>query len=460
MQVWSRTASGEGRVNLPLMIAVAFVAFFMTAFYVSYAHAAWFFQDDFGFLERYAAVVKLPEMWRFTNFGRFITRNVYWHYGQQLFALDALYFYLFNLFCIGVTSVLAGLIVTRGHDRFAGVVAGLFYYALPATAASYVWLSNSQHLIGHLFVMLFVYLFISHTPSADGRTRFGTVLALLVVLILGYMSNIFMCMAVSLPVWMLATDAKHRRDWRNYVVPLVGIALFVVFFLKLKAQQSDVYATSYKLSVLWENAAYYFYGNASRVVWVIVVVAGAASSWAKGRLLTAWLFLASFAFFLPFAFLVHQHYTQYGELAQLFFLMAVLCALHELLPARGVNLARWIGVAALLFIFGAAFREPIAYFSREPYGATVRADVEALRNYDRAHPQVSVYCFRPSQATVNTSGVKTWDIPGEWWFSGFGTAYTVFVNHNKIFRLASGPEAPACDVTLVLENGHVQIPAN
>lgn len=460
MQVWSRTASGEGRVNVPLMIAVAFVAFFMTAFYLSYAHAAWFFQDDFGFLERYAAVVKLPELWKFTNFGRFITRNVYWHYGQQLFALDAQYFYLFNLFCIGVTSVLAGLIVTRGHDRFAGVVAGLFYYALPATAAAYVWLSNSQHLIGHLFVMLFVYLFISRVPSADGRTRFGTILSLLIVLALGYMSNIFMCMAVSLPVWMLVTDAKHRRDWRNYVVPLAGIALFVVFFLKLKGQQVDEYSTSYTLSTLWDNAAYYFGGRASRVVWAIVVVAGAAYSWAKGRLFTAWLFLASLAFFVPFAFLLHQRYMNYGVLAQLFFLMGVLSALHELLPARRVNLARWIGVAALLFIFGSAFREPIAWFNREPYGAGVRADVEALRSYDRAHPEVATYCFRPSQMTVNSSGAAHWDIPAEWWFSGFGTAYTVFVNHAKTFRLASGPEAPACDVTLVLENGHVQIPAN
>ncbi|MDR5782328.1 hypothetical protein QCE63_23270 [Caballeronia sp. LZ065] len=460
MQVWSRTASGEGRVTLPMIIGVAFVAFLMTGFYLSYAHTAWFFQDDFGFIEHYAAEVRLPQLWDFTNFGRFVTRNVYWHYGQQLFALDAQYYYLFNLFCIGVTSVLAGLIVSRGHDRFAGVVAGLFYYALPATAAAYVWLSNSQHLIGHLFVVLFVYLFVSRAPSADGRTRFGTILALLIVLTLGYMSNIFMCMAVSLPIWMLVADPRHRRDWRNYVVPLAGIVLFVIFYLKLKAQQSGAYGTSYRPSVFWENAAYYFYGNASRVVWTIAVVAGAALSWAKGRLFTAWLFLASLAFFLPFAFLLHQRYEQYGVLAQLFFLMAALCALHESLPARRVNLARWIGVAALLFICGAAFRGPIAYFSREPYGAGVRADIETLRNFDRAHPEVSVYCFRPSQATVNTSGVKTWDIPAEWWFSGFGMAYTVFVNHGKTFRLASGPEAPRCDVTFMLENGHVGIPAN
>jgi hypothetical protein len=441
-----------------MMIAAAFVAFFMTAFYLAYAYKAWFFQDDFGFIDRYAANVNLRQMWDFTNFGRFVTRNAYWHYGQQLFGLNAQYFYLFNLFCIGVTSILAGLIVMRRHDGFAGIVAGLFYYALPATAASYVWLSNSQHLIGHLCAMLFVYLFVTTAWSPDSRTRFGAILTLVIVLILGFMSNIFMSMVVSLPVWMLLTDPRHRKDWRNYVVPLSGIALFLVFYVKLKAQQSEAYSTLYTLSTLWENAAYYFGGPATRLVWTIVVVAGAAYSWAKRRLFTAWLFLASLAFFLPFAFLVHQRYAQYGVLTQLFLLMAILCALLESLPARRVNLARWIGLAGLSFIFWSSFRDPIGYFSREPYGAVVRAEVEQLRDYDRKHPEIGVYCFRPSQMTVNTSGVKTWDIPGEWWFSGFGAAYRIFVNGAKTYRLAS--DASKCDVTFVLEGGRLKVPAD
>jgi len=129
-------------LGLPTIVALYF--------YASYASAAWFWQDDFGFIDQYANSIQWSQLFDFSNFGRFLSRNGYWHWGIKYFSYNAQYFYIFNLFIILCSSFLLYKIFEK-HGRLNGVFAGLFYFLLPATIESYAWLSNSQHILGHFF---------------------------------------------------------------------------------------------------------------------------------------------------------------------------------------------------------------------------------------------------------------------------------------------------------------------
>ena len=154
------TSPKSKAANSPLLaIGVSFIGAFLLFFYITYALKGWFFQDDFGFISQYAHSIEPWQLLNLEKFGRFVSRNVYWHVGLRYFAYHAEYFYLFNLLTILATSYLLYLIFSEKYGRFEGIVAALLYFALPATIESYAWLSNSQHLMAHFFVVLFVYFF-------------------------------------------------------------------------------------------------------------------------------------------------------------------------------------------------------------------------------------------------------------------------------------------------------------
>lgn len=261
---------------------------FTGAFSLSYAQSAWFFQDDFQLIMQYAHALQPQQLLDFGSFGRFLSRNAYWHYGIKLFALHAPLFFLLNLFFICATSLLVYRAVLRSYGAYPGVVAGLVYFCLPVTVESYAWLSNSQHLLGQLFVMVFVYQFTAQDEAQHGSGRgLLTAAMLLLVLALGLLSNSFMGMVLSLPLWMLLADRNHRRNPWNLGVAVAGMALFLYFYVRLADQQTGAYATSFSA------ATFYFKGDVGAALWAAVVVLGAAWSWFRGRLLTAWFFLAS-----------------------------------------------------------------------------------------------------------------------------------------------------------------------
>ena len=202
-----------------LAIGVSFIGAFLLFFYISYALKGWFFQDDFGFISQYAHSIEPWQLLNLENFGQFVSRNLYWHVGLRYFAYHAEYFYLFNLLTILATSYLLCLIFSEKYGRFEGIVAALLYFALPATIESYAWLANSQHLMAHFFVVLFVYFFDRINGAEIKRSA-----CLSAILFLGFQSNIFMAVALSLPIFMLFADKLQRRLFSNYIVTFLAFA--------------------------------------------------------------------------------------------------------------------------------------------------------------------------------------------------------------------------------------------
>jgi hypothetical protein len=329
-------------------------------------------------------------------------------------------------------------------------VAGLFYFSLPATVESYSWLSNSQHILGHFFVVLFVFLYARY-DAVEGRYRNALkILSMLLVLILGFYSNIFMSMVLSLPIWMLFANENHRKEKSRYFIVLLGVVIFCYFYTNLSRQQVGVYAASYSVETLIKNANYYFESIVIAILWLISIVAGATYSYCKKQFLVTWFFIASVAFFMPFAFLAHQRYGQYAELTFLFYLLGIWSLALESSNNKWPSLVRYFGLFMVLFILVKSLEPPIRYFSENPRGRSQKNQIELLRLYDLNHPNVKKYCFRSDKLVENKTGVKVWEIPGDWWFTGFGTAFSIFVNSEKTFELSPG--SSQCDVVFIFKN--------
>lgn len=439
---------------LPVIIGLALPALVLVYFYITYAYSAWFWQDDFGFIANYANSIQWQQLIDFTNFGRFLSRNAYWHWGIKFFSYNAPFFYIFNLFVILCSSFLLYKIFEK-HGRFEGFVAGLFYFILPATIESYAWLSNSQHILGHFFVILFVYLFTKEGTGNSRGQELVRAFQLVVILMLGFASNIFMSMALSLPVWMILTNKQFRRSQSNYFVLSAGVFLSALFFLKLSGNQIGAYSTSYNLETLVKNLEFYFKSSFIAAIWIASIALGAAYTLARKKYFASWLFLASAAFFLPFAFFVHQRYGQYGALTYLFFLLGVWFLIIDSKLNQWPNLVKYSGLVIVVFLFSKSLEPPIRYFSENPRGAEQKQQIQLLRSFNSKNPELKNYCFRSDKEIKNTTGVKEWDIPGDWWFVGFGKAFSLFVNHEKTYELVQN--AARCDVVFVFKEGRLEV---
>lgn len=439
---------------LPVIIGLALPVLVLVYFYITYAYSAWFWQDDFGFIASYANSIQFGQLFDFQNFGRFLSRNGYWHWGIQYFSYNAQFFYIFNLFIILCSSFLLYKTFEK-YGRFEGIVAGLFYFILPATIESYAWLSNSQHILGHFFVILFVYLFTKEDTGNSRAQELVRAFQLVAILMLGFASNIFMSMVLSLPAWMILTDKKCRRSKSAYFVLSVGVLLFALFFLKLSGNQTGAYSTSYNFETLVKNLEFYFKSGFIAATWVISIGIGAIHALTKKKYFVSWLFLASAAFFLPFAFFVHQRYGQYGALTYLFFLLGVWFLLIDSKSNQWPNLVKYAGLAIVIFLFSKSLEPPIRYFSENPRGAEQKQQIQFLRAFNSQNPDLKNYCFRSNKEIKNTTGVKEWDIPGDWWFVGFGKAFSLFVNHEKTYELVQN--AARCDVVFVFKDGRLEV---
>ncbi len=445
-------SSQKNILRMAFFLGICIPLILTAFFYLNYARHAWFLQDDFGFLKHYSSSVWIKELFDFSSFGRFVSRNIYWHYGIRLFSFDARYFYLFNVLTIAATSCVLYRIFSRRYGGVAGAVAALLYFTFPTTIETYSWLSNSQHLIGHFFVVLFVYMYLSpvntRAPSAQYR-RFA-ILAL--VLMLGFGSNIFMAMVISLPAWMILADKSRRKSVVDYAVVVFGVALFLLFFIKLSGSQKGAYATSYTVATLVSNAGFYFGRPAFAALWLVATCAGWLYALLRGKHFTSWLFIASVAFLVPFAFFEHQKYIHYGTLAYLFFLLACLSLLLDVFAGRYPLLMRCLVLVAVPLTLWKS-QTVIGYFQANPLGGIQQVQVNDLRMYDQAHPEVKRYCFQSAAKVENTTGVKEWDIPPDWWFVGFGKAFSLFVDAEKTYELAAN--AASCDATFIFTGGRL-----
>lgn len=433
-------------------------------FYITFARLGYFLQDDFGFIRQYQDDWLFYQLFTFGNFGRFISRNVYWHSGYRLFGNNAEFFYLTNFIFI-LFIVFTSYSVARPYcDRRVSVVGSVWLLSSASFIAAFVWLSNSQHIIALAFLMWFVRSY----QKFDAEERAFTwpdLVFLSVVFVLGILSNIFFALVLTLPLLAFVSKPAVRASKGHNLLIAFAAVLFCVFAVILSMIKAPVYATSLSRDVIVTNLVFYF-GSTYVGVSLFVICAGAALWQLRaGKVFVAWVFMAPIVFYVPFAFLVHQRYVEYFSASMIFFTLSAQIVCSSLLRALRVRGVWTIAMLAQCLIVYWASPVMMRYLE-EPTGAGVKVVVEQLQAFDRERgSEVNAYCFE-SEAPVNSSGVDVWDIPRAWWLVGFGRGLEVLVDPRKQFLLIDPaiaasfnavPSASRCDVVFELFEDRVEV---
>lgn len=431
-------------ISLPLLC--------LLYFYLIYAGNAWFFQDDFGFLVDYGSSVQWGQLVDFSNFGRFLSRNLYWFVMHGVFGAHADYYFVMSLALIMCSASLLWLVAGRLYGWYFGFFASVTYILLPSTIASYAWLSNVQHLLGHFFVFAFLALYAVRSSGQSGGLTWSQLGGLIVLYIAGMSSNIFVGLVLSLVVLEAVTNPACSRDRRHWLLIVVGAVIFAIFVVGVSQNKSEAYKLSLNLDSLVQNAKFYFGSVNFALAWILICFSGFVFGLGRRQAILAWFFMASVVFYLPYAFMQHQRYIQYGALTYIFFIVGLGIGIKEVLGDRFYRIAAFIGMLLVLLVFRQS-APLMSYFTDNPWGAKQADQV----NYLKA--EISVLqagakdvCFDAGIAT-NSKGVAEWSIPEEWWFIGFGKAYTLFVDPTRRYGLQH--EMTHCDINFIFHSGRL-----
>ena len=439
MSVFSRT--------LALAVLLTVLLLFLCV-YLYLALASWFVADDFVFLREYRRSVQLDQILSFVNFGRFLSRNLYWFLMQQTFGATALPYYLINLIIVlsSACFIYAFCLKVSGRRDFSLVAASL-YFVSGSVLWSYSWISNVQHLLAHLLVFATLWLWVKVLESGVSHV-FPVVVFLFGI---GLFANVLYGFVLAPLTLLTVTRRGPTRRARLYLVLFVELMLFAVFIARIPLEKDGPYQTRLSLAILEKNLGYYTdlsplpFGT-----WITVtaVVALSLLFSMKREWIGLTLVAAAVAFYSPFAFMVFQRAPTYIALSAFFILAGTAYGLAILTRER----ARLFVVTAGILIGFVAGRavDTIAPVITQPFGAPEKTFLAKLGATDVG--EFRIVCFWSGDVDVNTTGVAAWDIPRFWWWLGFGAAFDVLTypdGHQRIHRYKTEPECEAARVAMV-----------
>lgn len=422
------------------VVPCVWVILYCLRFYWQYSGQGWFFQDDFFFIHDYEHQLKPSQWFSADNFGRFLSRNVYWWGLLNTFGRDAQAFFLFNLAVVlGTAGLLTAFVWPV--SRWAACLTGAAYVTAGPTVANFSWLSNSQHLLAHFFLAAYLLLV---QRSWQRQSSIG-VLCSAPVFVLALSSNVLSAVALSYPVLLLLHKPRGEGCRVMWATLVFNVFCALGFVWVLRPAQSGYYATSLSWEVVSRNMGYY-YGHAA--VFLALTAMLVAAGWYRlkaGHPQEAWVLVAGPVFIIPFLPLVHQHYLNYAALSHVFILVGVFMLAAFKLPKRW---RYWVW--GLVVVLGAFFvrsaAAQIKNFRHEQRGADQRAQVEALQNYFRQGKIMpgTVICFSRTGESHHADS----PMPGYWWGVAFGDAFQVFVSEKNQYVLRGATNQCALDARI------------
>ena len=406
--------------RLLVLVAGVTAGLFAVA-YVHVAGNAWFFQDDFLYLTRYArsAGLSSPTLAQLLveNFGRPVSRNLYWFVLYQSFGMAAPLYYLANL---GIVMACAVMLFRLGRllgaDFSTALVWSVSYFVSAPTVGNLSWLSNSQHMLAHLFTVLA--LTVGVRDADMGNWAWYKVVVLGALCLLGAFSNAFALAAIPLILlycWSNGALGRAGHCGPFLVLTIVWLASAAVLFYALKGRA----AGPYELDVSARNAlaTLAYYVEYPKVTLLCLGGVGVVAFVRRDHILL-WLLASAVLFYAPFAFLKFQRYENYIGLAHLFVVAALAWLVTRSLPRlpriRDLLLVLLIGAVAL------GGREPLRSLVLHPKGKAEKELIEGLAV--QVFGGRKLVCLRLNTVN-NTTGVSEWDIPPTWWFLGLGEAF-------------------------------------
>lgn len=435
-----------GAERVAFNFSVLIIAFSAIS-YMIVALRSWFFQDDFGFLLRYQTIGIGDLMPNESNFGRPLSRSIYWWGLGKLFGPDAPAYYCINIFILLLNAnVLAGWLRKVGFGRVGAVAAAAIYISMLPAIINITWLSNSQHLLAHTFIFLLLHL----TTYPKEKTRFGGMCVWIMVFIAGIASNIYVVASLGaiFIFWMAESHLNvNKIPVFERVFLLLAAIIAVLWGFKVRSIFSGQYTNQYDMGKFFSNLKYYFFalnaplilGPAAAGIFYGVIV--------RRRITLVFLSLA-LVFYLPFAFAKDQRYENYTAVAYLFFLLSVLAGLENGLKGAVNNNSaiRIIFSSALMTIIvglcyyqGHQLRQ---FFSLHPRGAAEYELVKFVAN--TVVGSKNSICFH-----VDVEKESAW-----WLFLGGGQAFNFYTPVDGLGRKYLLATEPGC---MVDESTHFRI---
>lgn len=427
-----------------ILYLIALPIICITVFYFYYAFHAWFFQDDFTLLSQYSNQLDLNEIRDLQdNFGRFLSRNFYWFSLHQVLGHNAALYFIFNFGLVLANTCLLFKLIQHHSSNcdHSKVIAAIYFCAAPIIA-NYAWLANSQHLMAHFFVFLYLY-FISANSNSPSK-----IIQIFIIFILGIYSNVLMIFVLPLHFML---EIKTLLKNKMLIIYFLITGTITLAFLMILNEIGEAYSSVYTLSQLTGNIAYYahaLYGPYQLlyvlIFFVLTAYLGALFFHVENKKRSLLFLFATILFYAPFMFLEHQHYLNYIALSYTFFWATLLIIVRNRLT--------------LLFLFSLATVPSIGlikHYIKEPKGAHTKHLIYEINNTFGAHEPV-VLCLSPENQQDNITDVSAWNIPPIWWFLGFGEANKLF-NHPNITVLLLQDNLASCDFIWTLHaNLHIK----
>ena len=418
------TESNKPLLYLPLCL----IALLYLALYVRYSFRAWFLSDDFLYLQQFKNCICINEVVSLGNSGRFISRNVYWYAMEHLFGMNSVCYFLVNLALLIILSWLCFLLVrqlTNSHD--AGVFSGIIYFIMVPTQFNFGWISNTQHLIGHFFVLVFLLLSCNERFLADAH-RLRTSLALISLFVCGLYSNIGMFAVIpSLIAYIVLFSGVSGLDKPKVTLILVLSLCSILFWTRVKGNLDAEHAAHFTFSQFVDTLFFYGTLGSKKVLGLITLAVSlllvcATTVWfvLKRDRIGLFLIVLAGSFYIPFAFLVWQRHMNYMSLPVFFLTSSMIYLVIRYVKAPAVTYL--VVLIHILFIFKTG---PKSYYDQPAAGSFARTFIEELNQLDlKGYKRVCLQSLDPQPP--NKTGVKFWDISESWHMIGDGDAMRLF----------------------------------
>ena len=326
--------------------------------YIQYSLKAWFYFDDFYFIDTYRNSLCVEDLIRpDNNMGRFFTRNLYWYLTFNLFGTASWAYFFINLIILIGNCILAYFLIKQlTGDRITACLAALLYFITPPTISLASWISNSQHIIGNTFVFLFLLYAIKSDFFIAANVKAKAVVLLLFVL--GAYSASYIIFALPVLFCYLFINYDKKLFYKLHNLLLFGSMLFVACYIliTLAKLQTSVYSTSFSLHAFLNTSQYYLKlliplgsGLLPSLLFVLPFCWVCFQMLKNRDQVLLLLLIACFCQYLPVAFLIFRQSLFLTSLPLFFFMSALLFSLRKVQPVIIILLILLIAVRSGAF---------------------------------------------------------------------------------------------------------------
>lgn len=414
-------------------LPVALIAVLYLIIDTLYCFHAWFYLDDFSFLQQYKSTICVDEVVSLANFGRFFSRNLYWYAMNHLFGMNSTCYFLVNLALLIIISLGCFLFVSQlTNSRITGVFSGITYFIMLPTQMNFAWLSNIQHLLGHFFILVFLLLSCNERfISSTHRLRTSLNSGLIIIFVFGIYCNIGIVAVIpSLIAYIIIFKGISGLDKSKVTLILILSLCSILFYLRLKDNLPLEYATQFTFSQFVDTFVCYAtrgatWGRVKTITFIFLtavhLLVCATTVWLvfKRDRIGVFLIILAGLFYMPFAFLVFQRSRNYLALPIFFFSSSIIYLIIRYLKAPVL-----VYLVILMHILVSTRLAPL-YDVQSATGSFQRTFIEKLNQLDlKGYKRVCLQSLEP--LPPNKWGTPYGDVSGTWHDLGDGDAMRLF----------------------------------